>query len=90
MLECMSNSDFKGASDYDKTTYGTWDISMQTIEMMVAKDVKEESVAAQSAIKILRIVAFLVLQHTDSTLCIADTSDRPVLFSLPIYRFTLR
>ena len=31
-----------------------------------------------------------VLQHTDSTLCIADTSDRPVLFSLPIYRFTLR
>ena len=31
-----------------------------------------------------------VLQHTDSTLCIADTSDRPVLFLLPIYRFTLR
>ena len=57
--ELMSNSDFKGASDYDRTTYGTWDISMQKIENMAAKDDGEESVAAQSAIKILRIVAFL-------------------------------
>ena len=31
-----------------------------------------------------------VLQHTDSTLCIADTSDRPVLFYSTYRRFTLR
>jgi hypothetical protein len=30
--ELMSNPEFKGASDYDRTTYGTWDISMQKIE----------------------------------------------------------
>ena len=29
-----SNPEFKGASDYDITTYGTWDISMQNIEKM--------------------------------------------------------
>jgi tetratricopeptide (TPR) repeat protein len=57
--ELMSNSDFKGASDYDKTTYGTWDISMQNIENMAAKGVGEESLSAQSPIKILKIVAFL-------------------------------
>ena len=56
--ELMSNSDFKGASDYDRTTYETWEISMQKIESMAAKDVGE-GLAAQSAIKILRIVAFL-------------------------------
>ena len=57
--ELMSNSNFKGASDYDRTTYGTWDISMQNIETMAAKDVGAESLAAQSAIRILKIVAFL-------------------------------
>ena len=57
--ELMSNADFKGASGYDRTTYGTWDISMQKIENIAAMDAGEESLAAQSAIKILRIVAFL-------------------------------
>ena len=28
--ELMSDPDFKGASDYDRTTYGTWDISMRS------------------------------------------------------------
>ena len=27
--DLMSNVDFKGASDYDRTTYGTWEISMR-------------------------------------------------------------
>ena len=31
-----------------------------------------------------------MLQHADSTLCIADTSDRPVLFHFTYRRFTLR
>jgi hypothetical protein len=57
--ELMSNSDFKGASDYDRTTYGTWNISMKNIENMAAKGVGKESIASQSAITILRIVAFL-------------------------------
>jgi hypothetical protein len=57
--ELMSNPGFKGASNYDKTTYGTWDISMQKIEYMVAKDTGEEAVAAESAMRILRIFAFL-------------------------------
>jgi tetratricopeptide (TPR) repeat protein len=57
--ELMSDPRFKGASNYDKTTYGTWDISMQKIEYMAAKLSGEENVAAQSAIRILRIFAFL-------------------------------
>ena len=56
--ELMSNPDFRGASSYDRTTYGTWDISMQKIEDMATKDDKE-AIAAQSAIRILRIFAFL-------------------------------
>ena len=54
----MSDPEFKGASDYDRTTYGTWDISMQRIEDMAAKD-GDKALAAQSAIRILRIFAFL-------------------------------
>ena len=57
--ELMSNPGFKGASDYDRTSYGTWDISMQKIEYMAAKHNGEEAIAAQSAIRILRIFAFL-------------------------------
>jgi tetratricopeptide (TPR) repeat protein len=56
--ELMSNPEFKGASDYDRTTYGTWDISMQRIEDMAAKD-GDQALAAQYAIRILRIFAFL-------------------------------
>ena len=57
--ELMSDSDLKGASDYDRTTYGTWEISMQNIENIAAQNIGKESLEAQSAIKILRIVAFL-------------------------------
>ncbi|KAF8717618.1 hypothetical protein AX14_012094 [Amanita brunnescens Koide BX004] len=57
--ELMSNPKFKGASDYDRTTYGTWDISMQKIEKMVANETGKEALAAQSAISILKIFAFL-------------------------------
>ncbi|KAF8729341.1 hypothetical protein AX14_006248 [Amanita brunnescens Koide BX004] len=56
----LSNSGFKGASNYDTTTYGTWDISMQKIEEMT---VNKGGEAAQSAIKVLRIFAFL--NHTN-------------------------
>ena len=54
----MSHPDFKGASDYDRTTYGTWDISMQKIEKMAEKD-NRQALAAHSAIRVLRTFAFL-------------------------------
>ena len=57
--ELMSAPEFKGASDYDTTTYGTWDISMQRIECMAAMESGQEALAAQSAIRIMRILAFL-------------------------------
>jgi hypothetical protein len=57
--DLMSNPEFKGASVYDRTTYGTWDISMQKIEKMAEGDNRQEALAAQSAIKILRTFAFL-------------------------------
>ena len=55
----MSNFEFKGASNYDRTTYGTWDISIETIEKMATNDTGQKALAAQSAIQILRIFAFL-------------------------------
>ena len=58
--ELMSNPEFKGASDYDKTTCGAWDISMQKIEKMAEKDTGEDALAAQSAIKI-----FAFLDHVN-------------------------
>jgi hypothetical protein len=61
--ELLSNSEFKGASDYATTTYGTWDISMKKIEKIAQNDTGEGGHAAQSAIKILRIFAFL--QHVN-------------------------
>ena len=55
----MSSLEFKGASGYDRNTYGTWDIVMQKIENMAAKDTGEEGPAAQNAIKLFRTFAFL-------------------------------
>jgi hypothetical protein len=56
---------FEGASDYGTSTYGTWDISMKKMEDMAAKDGSQESIGAQSAIKLLRIFAFL--DHANTT-----------------------
>ena len=47
--ELMSNPEFKGASLYDGTTYGTWDISMKKIEKTAEGDNSKEALAAQSA-----------------------------------------
>ncbi len=55
----MSRKEFKGASGYGRSTYGTWDISLQQIERMAVKESGEESKAADSAIRLLRIFAFL-------------------------------
>ena len=59
-VEHLSYSESKDTSDYDRTTYGTWDISMQRLDNLAAKDAaREEALTAQSAINILRIFAFL-------------------------------
>src|SRR6266576_3838984 len=57
--QLLSKKGFKGASGYGMSTYGTWDISMQEIENMVASKAGEEAEAAHSAIRLLRIFAFL-------------------------------
>ncbi|KAF8338648.1 hypothetical protein F5887DRAFT_1160736 [Amanita rubescens] len=57
--ELLSKKGFKGASGYGMSTYGTWDISMQQINNMAASTVGEEAEAADSAIRLLRIFAFL-------------------------------
>jgi tetratricopeptide (TPR) repeat protein len=53
----MSRKEFKGASGYGRSAYGTWDISFQKIEKM--KESGEEAEAAQTAISLLKIFAFL-------------------------------
>ena len=56
--ELMSNS-FKGASEYGKSTYATWEISMKEIESRAATDSGKESLAAQSAIILYQYFAFM-------------------------------
>jgi tetratricopeptide (TPR) repeat protein len=57
--QLMSNPEFKGATGYDRNTYGTWEIAMQRIENMAAKDTGEQGLAAHNAIKLFRMFAFL-------------------------------
>ncbi len=57
--ELMSNPLFKGASDYGSCTYGTWEISMKEIEARAAQKRDPEAIAAESAITLYQIIAFL-------------------------------
>ncbi|KAF8339286.1 hypothetical protein F5887DRAFT_1137130 [Amanita rubescens] len=57
-LMSESGHKYQGALDYKTTTYGTWDGSMEEIEKIAALG-KEDALAAQSAISILRTFAFL-------------------------------
>ncbi|KAF8345239.1 P-loop containing nucleoside triphosphate hydrolase protein [Amanita rubescens] len=57
--ELMSNPLFKGASDYGSCTYGTWEISMKEIETKAAQKRDPEAIAAESAITLYQIIAFL-------------------------------
>ena len=53
----MSDATFKGASGYDQTVYGTWDLSFKEIERRGKYDTGNAQVA-QAAILILQICAF--------------------------------
>ncbi len=57
--ELMLNSLFKGASNYGKSTYGTWEISMKELESRATRGSGQEKLAAQSAIILFKYFAFL-------------------------------
>ncbi|KAF8334519.1 hypothetical protein F5887DRAFT_1285897 [Amanita rubescens] len=57
--QLMSNPLFKGASDYGSCTYGTWEISMKEIEGRAAQKKDPKAMAAESAITLHQIFAFL-------------------------------
>src|ERR1700759_608137 len=60
--QLMSMPDFKGASDYGYSTYGTWEISMKEIERKATNNSgwqqRAAQRAAQSALMLFRIFAF--------------------------------
>ena len=53
----MSDATFKGASGYNQTVYGTWDLSFKEVEKR-AKSTTGDAQAAKAAILILEICAF--------------------------------
>ncbi|KIL55165.1 hypothetical protein M378DRAFT_91312, partial [Amanita muscaria Koide BX008] len=55
----MSDEEFRGASLYNKTTYGTWEISIDAIKCRIEGKNKAQSLAAQSALTLHEIFAFL-------------------------------
>ncbi|KAF8992274.1 P-loop containing nucleoside triphosphate hydrolase protein [Cyathus striatus] len=59
-LELMNNKNFRGASKYNKTVYGTWEISFQKILKMSEDEENEKNaLAAKYAIRLMNICAFL-------------------------------
>ena len=55
----MSDARFTGASKYNKTVYGTWDLPFREIERRAGEhSTPEDAQAAQAAILILQICAF--------------------------------
>ena len=54
----MTDVMFKGASNYNQTVYGTWDLSFKEIERRARQLTTGNAQAAQSAILILQLCAF--------------------------------
>ena len=54
----LSDAAFKGASNYDQTVYGTWDLSFKEIERRAGQVTARNAQAAQAAVLILQICAF--------------------------------
>ncbi len=57
--QLMSDPLFVGASDYGFSTYGTWEISMKEIEARASSRRDHRAIAAESAITLHKIFAFL-------------------------------
>jgi hypothetical protein len=54
----MTDATFKGASNYNQTVYGTWDLSFKQIQQRANGQSTGNAQAAQTAILILQICAF--------------------------------
>ena len=54
----MSDATFRGASNYDRTVYGTWDLSYKEIKKRAIRESSTGAQAAKAAILILQICAF--------------------------------
>ena len=54
----MTDDMFRGASNYDQTVYGTWDLSFKKIERRAGQLSTGNAQAAQSANLILQLCAF--------------------------------
>ena len=54
----LSHSEFKGASKYNRTVYGTWELSYQEIQRRAESDHLDKAKAAQSAMHILALFVF--------------------------------
>jgi hypothetical protein len=54
----MTDATFKGASNYNQTVYGTWDLSFKQIQQRANGESTGNAEAAQTAILILQICAF--------------------------------
>ncbi len=57
--QLMYDPSFKGASDYGSSTYGTWEVSIKEIEAMASNKGDPRAMAAESAILLNKIFAFL-------------------------------
>ncbi|KIL60249.1 hypothetical protein M378DRAFT_1064453, partial [Amanita muscaria Koide BX008] len=57
--QLLSGEEFKGASRYQYSTYGTWDISMEEIKHRAKGENIAQSLAAKSALILHNIFAFL-------------------------------
>ena len=67
--ELLSHSFFKGASEYQQTVYGTWDLSFKEIESRASSDSNSDGVQrAQIAILILKIFAFMHHESIDENI----------------------
>ncbi|KAF8987314.1 P-loop containing nucleoside triphosphate hydrolase protein [Cyathus striatus] len=58
-FKLMTNKKFKGSSKYNKTVYGTWEISFQKIEEMAKDDKMKKCNDSKYAIKLINMSAFL-------------------------------
>ena len=68
-VKLLSYPLFKGASEYQKTVYGTWELSFKKIESRASRDSNSEDVqSAQMAILILQIFAFMHYEGIDESI----------------------
>jgi len=67
--ELLSHSLFKGASEYQQTVYGTWELSFKEIESRASRNADSEDVQrAQIAIFILKFFAFMHYESIDENI----------------------